>query len=177
MQDQDNKVHVTVSQAWVLTTYSEVPIKTCLMYLYMQKLKACSNSLLMNKSIKASQMVVRMPLIPALGRQRQAGSLSSRPAWTTEQVLVLPVSCRKRLSQKHRNTETHTHTLSLSLTLSSTKASTLVFTINSGEKQYNSFKTQGWGPWERYFLYEPDYRSPTSGTPKCCLLISPWAHR
>jgi hypothetical protein len=57
----------------------------------------------------------RTPLVPALGRQRQADFfLSSRPAWSTERVPGQPELHRETLSRKKKQ-KTHTlYTLSYS---------------------------------------------------------------
>jgi hypothetical protein len=49
---------------------------------------------------KASHVWWRMPLIPALRRQRPGGFLSSRPAWSTKWVPGQPGRFRETLSQK-----------------------------------------------------------------------------
>ena len=59
----------------------------------------------MNKALKeiyGRQAWWRMPLIPALGRQRQSDLLSLRPAWFKKQVLGQPraVTQRNRVSEK-----------------------------------------------------------------------------
>jgi hypothetical protein len=73
---------------WVLGIKPGLSVKVvCILNLLNHVFSPMQNFLISVKSHLLSQVWLCMPLILALGRQRQeGGSQSSRPSWSTEQV-------------------------------------------------------------------------------------------